>query len=168
MGTSTVTTKGSASTEMPGSGPGTALQSGWYWIRAVEDPNFHKYLQTKPVYTTGTAILDSYTTAGQFNIIDGQLVELVTGANLYAVVEPQANSTVTKLAVTFSKTQNAYGTFAFSGDAVTWSISTITRPNVAAWLVCGNQQLFINLGSYAYLTPADCADETVSNCLLWL
>lgn len=66
------------------------------------------------------------------------------------------------LAMTFNTTQNTYGTFAFSGDAVQWSIPTISRPNLSAWLVCANQQLFINLGPYDYNTPPGCADETVS------
>jgi hypothetical protein len=42
-------------------------------------------------------------------------VQLITGGLLYANVEHQANSTVNKLGVTFSTTQNTYGTFAFSG-----------------------------------------------------
>jgi len=158
----TTTPVGSSTPTGPaGSGPGTTLQSGYYWIRSVEAPNFHKYLQTSPVYTPGTAIMADYTTAGQFNIVNGQLVELVSGSLLYAVVSPQTDSSVTKLAVTFSTTQNTYGTFAFSGDAVTWTIPTITRPNTAAWLVCAQQQLFINLGAYDYDTPAGCADETI-------
>lgn len=69
---------------------------------------------------------------------------------------------MTKLALTFSTSKNTYGTFAWSGDALTWTVSGITRPNNAAWLVCANQQLFINLGSYGYMTPAGCADQTVS------
>lgn len=92
--------------------------------------------------------------------MSGQLVELVSGGLLYANVVPQ-NGTETKLAVTFNTTQNTYGTFAFSGDAVQWSISSISRPNPSAWLVCESQHLYINLGSYAYMTPAGCADETV-------
>lgn len=121
------------------------------------------YLQTKPEYTTGIAIMDSYTTAGQFNIVNGQLVELTTGGLLYANVEVQPNSTVMQLAVTFETTQNTYGTFAWQGDAVTWSVPDITRPNTAAWYVCQGQQLFINLGNYDYMTPSGCADETVSS-----
>ena len=167
-GTST-TTQSPSTTVSGGPGatgtrPGTTLQSGYYWIRAVEAPNFHYYLQTIPQYATGTAVLDSYTSAGQFQVVDGQLVELIdrSGTVLYANVEPRADNTVVKLAVTFSTTKNTYGTFAWSGDALTWSISSISRPNNAAWLVCANQQLFINLGSYAYNTPAGCADETVS------
>jgi len=163
--TPTATSKGSASTTLTGggsagSGPGTTLQSGCYWIRAVESPNFHKYLQTSPGYMTGIAIMGDYTTAGQFNIVNGQLVELITGGLLYAIVSPQTDNTVTNLAVTFLKSPNTYGTFAFSEDAVTWTIPSIDRPNSAAWLVCTGQQ-FINLGPYAYNTPAGCADETV-------
>jgi hypothetical protein len=111
----------------------------------------------------GTAILQNYTTAGQFNIINGQLVELIQGGLLYANVQVQPNSTVTKLAMTFETSENTYGTFAFSGDAVQWSVASIDRPNLSAWLVCEDQQLFINLGAYDYLTPAGCADETVSS-----
>ncbi|KAI9712122.1 MAG: hypothetical protein M1820_001831 [Bogoriella megaspora] len=164
----TKTTVSSASTTISGptasgTGPGTTLRSGYYWIRAVESPNFHKYLQTNPEYTTGTAIMDDYTTAGQFNIVDGQLVELIdpsTNKLLYANVSPP-KSTETTLPVSFSTQKNTYGTFAFQGDAVTWSVSSISRPNTAAWYVCGNQQLFINLGAYDYGTPAGCADETI-------
>jgi len=144
-----------------GSGPGTTLQSGYYWIRSVESPNFHHYLQTDPKYTTGEAIMGSYTSAGQFNIVSGQLVELVSGGTLYMNVSPQANSSETMLPVSFEKTQNSYGTFAFQGDAVTWTISSITRPNTAAWYVCAGEQLFINLGAYDYNTPSGCADETI-------
>jgi len=161
---STPTTGNGATTVVSGGGstgyPGTTLQSGYYWIRAVESPNFHKYLQTAPEYEPGTAIMDDYTTAGQFQIVSGQLVELTSSSLLYANVAPLVG-TETKLAMTFNTTQNTYGTFAFSGDAVQWSIASISRPNLSAWLVCENQQLFINLGSYDYMTPAGCADETI-------
>ena len=142
------------------------MQPNWYWIRAVESPNFHKHLQTDPEYTTGTAILDDHTTAGQFNIINGQLVELIDpakGTQLYANVQQPADSSVTKLAMTFEATPNSFGTFSFSGGAVQWSVPSISRPNPSAWLVCAAQQLFINLGAYDYNTPAGCADETVSH-----
>jgi hypothetical protein len=51
----------------------------------------------------------------------------------------------------------------FSGDAVQWSIPAITRQNLSAWLVCGGQSLWINLGAYLYMTPVGCADQTVSH-----
>ncbi|KAK8080307.1 hypothetical protein PG997_008125 [Apiospora hydei] len=117
-------------------GPGTTLQKGWYWVRAVAAPNYHKYLQTKPAVAAGTALLESYTTAGQFNVVDGQLVEN-TGEG------------------------NGFGAFAFQGDALTWSAPEVQRQNVAAWLVCKDQALFINTGAYAYQTPAGCSDQTV-------
>lgn len=162
----TATVVGPSSTTISGgpagSGPGATLQSGYYWIRAVASPNFHKYMQTNPVYKTGLAILESYITAGQFQVVDGQLVELISGGFLYAVVSPKADSTQTKLALTFSTSKNTYGAFAWSGDALTWTVSGISRPNNAAWLVCANQQLFINLGSYGYMTPEGCSDQTVS------
>lgn len=138
----------------------------------MEDPNFHKYLQTSPQYATGTALLADYTTAGQFQIVNGQLVELIDakGTLLYANVIPATDGTATKLAVTFSKTPNTYGTFSFSGDAVQWTVSGITRPNNSAWLVCNTpaKSLWINLGPYAYNTPAGCVDETVSKACFWL
>lgn len=108
----------------------------------------------------GTAILDSYTTAGQFAIVSGQLVEITSSGNLYANVVPLVGSE-TKLAVTFNASQNTYGTFAWSGDALQWSIPSISRPNLSAWLVCEGQALWVNLGSYAYMTPAGCADQTI-------
>jgi hypothetical protein len=145
------------------SGPGTTLQAGWYWVRAVVQPNYHKYLQTKPANLPGTAILESYRTAGQFNVKDGQLVANAGtgGAPLYLNIEKPADFTQRKLATWFNTTQNTFGTFAFQGDALTWSAPEVKRQNLAAWLVCANQALFINTGAYAYQTPTGCADQTV-------
>jgi len=166
----TTTTTSPPSTVLSGgggiapTGVGTTLLSNYYWIRAVESPNFHSYLQTSPTDLPGPAILTSYLTAGQFQILpSGQFVEVVDteGTLLYANVEVQANSSVTMLGVTFEAEPNSYGTFSFQGDAVTWSVPSINRPNTAAWLVCENQLLYINLGNYAYMTPEGCADETI-------
>jgi len=91
-------------------------------------------------------------------------VETINSAGtelLYANVAEPANATTSVLPVTFETTPNTFGTFAFQGDAVTWSVASIDRPNTAAWYVCENQQLFINLGAYDYLTPAGCSDETI-------
>lgn len=140
----------------------TTLQAGQYWIRAVEPPNFHKYLQTSPANDAGTAILADYTTAGQFQIVGGQLVESTGGAPLYMHVEKPADLTQRTLHTAFNTTENTFGTFVFQGDAVTWSTPEIKRQNLAAWLVCANKALFINTGAYAYQTPPGCTDETVS------
>jgi len=142
----------------------TTLQDGQYWIRAVAAPNFHKYLQTKPANEPGGAILESSKTAGQFNVDDGQLVEW-TGegtAPLYMHVEKPDDMTQRKLATWFNTTKNDFGTFVFQGDALTWSTPEINRQNLAAWLVCKDQALFINTGAYAYQTPEGCSDQTVS------
>jgi len=72
------------------------------------------------------------------------------------------------LAVTFSPTENTHGTFAWQGDALTWSAPGLTRPQASAWYVCEGQQLFVNLGAYLSGTPAGCADQTVSGDLLLL
>ncbi|KAF7942909.1 uncharacterized protein EAE97_006363 [Botrytis byssoidea] len=150
---STTTTLSTTTTTGVASYPGATLQSGYYWIRAVETPNFQ---------SPGTAVLADRSTAGQYQIVSGQLVELIApNTFLYANVQPPANSSAVKLSVTFNTTQNTFGTFAFSGDAVTWSVASISRPNLSAWLVCGAQKLWINLGNYAYLTPTGCVDETI-------
>ncbi len=136
--------------------------------RAVESPNFHSYLQAAPTATPfpgpGDAYLLSANTAGQFQIAAGQLV-YYTGAGsspLYMQVENPTNKTQRTLETWFSNSQNTYGSFAFQGDTLTWTVSDISRPNAAAWYVCGDAgQLYINTGAYAYDTPAGCVDETV-------
>lgn len=135
-------------------------------ISAVAAPNFHKYMQTKPLYATGAALLGDYTTAGQFQVVDGQLVQLVSAPGaavklLYAVVSETRYINDNSLSVTFSATKNTYGQFAWQGDGLTWSVAGVTRPNSAAWYVCTGQQLFINLGNYLYQTPAGCVDQTI-------
>jgi hypothetical protein len=149
-----------------GTGPGNTLQSGYYWIRAVAAPNFHKYMQSKPLYATGPAILGDYTTAGQFQVVSDQLVQLVsapgeTAKLLYGVVGETRLINNLSLAVTWSAQKNTYGKFAFNGDGLTWSVAGIQRPNAAAWYVCTGQQMYINLGNYLYGTPAGCADQTI-------
>ncbi|CAN8098498.1 unnamed protein product [Discula destructiva] len=143
----------------------TTLLAGWYWIRAVESPYFHSYLQTLPTATPGDAVLDSPATAGQFNIVDGQLVyNRPTGAAappLYMWVEDAADKTQRALATWFNSTASTYGRFAFSGDTVTWTDPDVARPNTAAFYVCpGNGQnlLFVNTGAYLYDTPSGCYD----------
>ncbi|KAI0204813.1 hypothetical protein F4808DRAFT_311622 [Astrocystis sublimbata] len=144
-------------------GPGSTLQAGWYWVRAVVPPNYHKYLQTKPANMPGTAILESYRSAGQFKVADGQAVANTgdQATPLYLHVEKPADFTQRALATWFNTTENDFGTFAWSGDALTWSAPEVKRQNLAAWLVCKNQALFINTGAYAYQTPAGCADQTI-------
>lgn len=172
---STITTLTTSATGTGGSGSGsgtpTTLLSGWYWIRGVESPYFHSYLQALPTASAGTALLDSYLTAGQFNIIDGQLVyNTGTGTTnaLYLNVEDPADKTQRALATSFKATKNTYGTFAFSGDTVTWTDPDVARPNNAAFYVCpgtsatGENALYINTGAYLYQTPSGCYDVDVS------
>ncbi|KAJ2982992.1 hypothetical protein NUW54_g10679 [Trametes sanguinea] len=134
-----------------------------------EDPNFHQYLRSEVINTAGDAVLGDYTTAAQFQIVDGQLIQMVPdGSKLYAVVEARSDPSVMKLKMSWSTTPasgaNA-GTFMWSGDTVEWSIPTIQRPQLNAWLVCpdadGNKDVYINLGPYDYNTPPGCADETI-------
>ncbi|KAK9770397.1 hypothetical protein SCAR479_12966 [Seiridium cardinale] len=170
----TVTTTTAATTTISDSSPAASttsapktLVTGYYWIRAVESPNFHSYLQAAPTATPspgpGDAYLLSPDNAGQFNVIDGQLVYYTGGSDLlYMGVENPTNKTQRTLETWFNSTENDYGTFAFQGDTLTWSVEDISRPNNAAWLVCGDAgQLYINTGAYAYETPDGCADETI-------
>ncbi|KAI0538718.1 carbohydrate-binding module family 1 protein [Xylaria digitata] len=168
---STATTMtGTATTTAAGSGTyPTTLQSGFYWVRAAASPNFHSYLQAAPTATPspgpGDAYLRSEKNAGQFNIIDEQLVYnpgSSTGKTLYMWVEDSADKTQRTLQTWFNTTENPYGAFAFQGDTLTWTVADISRPNAAAWLVCGDTgQLYINTGAYAYDTPSGCADQTI-------
>ena len=141
------------------------LQTGAYWIRAVAAPNYHKYLQTLPANVPGTAVLESYTTAGQFAIEDGQLVNKASNPPLYMWVQEPADKAnpPRTLATSFNTTKNTFGAFAWQGDALTWSVPSVKRQNLAAWLVCAKQALFINTGAYSYQTPSGCSDQTVSN-----
>jgi hypothetical protein len=143
----------------------TKLEQGQYWIRAVAAPHFHEYIQTKPQNEAGPALLGNYKSAGQYNVVGGQLVSTVSGTPFYMHVEKPADFTQRKLATWFNTTKNEFGTFAFSGDALTWTAPEVKRQNNAAWLCCANNELFINTGAYAYQTPAGCADQTVSSKL---
>ncbi|CAL1709547.1 unnamed protein product [Somion occarium] len=144
----------------------TTLLPGNSFIRAVEDPNFHKYLQSEVLGTASDAVLGEPGNAAQFQITGGQLIQLVPdGTKLYAQVEDRSGPSVMKLKVTWATTPAPAGTFQFSGDTVEWSIPTISRPQLNAWLICpdsaGNRDLYVNLGPYSYQTPAGCADETI-------
>ncbi|KAH9875258.1 hypothetical protein J1614_004749 [Plenodomus biglobosus] len=164
---STATAGTPTTTTVPSStGPGKTLQSGYYWIRAVAAPNFHKYIQSSPLYSPGPALLESHTSAGQLQVVSGQLVQLVSAPGepvklLYAVVNETRVINDMSLAVTFSESKNTYGTFAFGGDDLQWSVAGVNRPNKSAWYVCAGQRLYINLGNYAYGTPSGCADQTI-------
>ncbi|OBZ66782.1 GDP-L-fucose synthase [Grifola frondosa] len=149
------------STSSAAAGTSTLLP-GNSFIRAVEDPNFHKYLRSEVINTASDAVLGDPDTAAQFQIVSGQLVQLLpNGSSLYAVVEGQSDPSVTKLQMSWS-TEPASGanagTFMWSGDTVEWSIPTIDRPQLNAWLVCpdadDNLDVYINLGAYDYETPA--------------
>lgn len=146
-----------------GGGAIPTLIDGWYFVRAVAEPNYHSYLQSKPTAAPGAdAYLDGPLAAGFYNIIDDQLVyHSEGGADLYLHVEQPEDLTQRKLRVWFEEEPNTWGAFTFQGDTVTWSVAEIQRPNTAAWLVCEEQQLFINTGAYGYETPAGCADQTI-------
>jgi hypothetical protein len=84
------------------------------------------------------------------------------GTKLYANVGEAPSASATYLPVSFTTSKNSFGAFAYQGDTLTWSAEGVKRQNVAAWYVCENQSLWINLGAYLYGTPAGCVDQTVS------
>ena len=110
-----------------------------------EDPNFHQYLRSEVANTASDAVLGDPSTAAQFQITDGQLIQLLPdGTSLYAAVEARADSTVTKLKMSWQDTPasgDAAGTFMWSGDTVEWSIASISRPQL-------NVSAFLNLNVY--------------------
>lgn len=111
-----------------------------------EAPNFHQYLRSEVAGTASDAVLGDYTTASQFQIVGGQLIqEVADGSKLYAVVEGRADPSVMKLKMSWSTAPasgaNA-GTFQWSGDTVEWSIPTIQRPQLNVCLCALNLDVF--------------------------
>ncbi|KXN85612.1 Putative endoglucanase type F, partial [Leucoagaricus sp. SymC.cos] len=162
----TTSTPGSPSSTTSSSGGTATLAPGYSWIRAVVDPNFHKYLRSEVINSASDAVLGEPTDAAQFQITNGQLVQAAGGKNLYATVEAYvAGSGQNKLKVSWSASPAATGDFSWSGDTLLWVNASVTRPQSNAWLVCpdaeGNKLLYVNLGPYGYQTPAGCADQTI-------
>ncbi|KAJ6463938.1 hypothetical protein C8R45DRAFT_503913 [Mycena sanguinolenta] len=166
--TKTTTTTGTSSTTSTGTAPTgtpTTLMPGWSFVRAVEAPEFHEYLMSETLGTASPAVLGDYTRAAQFQIVSGQLIQYTGGTNLYAIVEPPANSSVTKLGLHWATTPDTLGTFVFSGDSLEWSSPNVVRQQTNAWLVCPSGttlNVYINLGAYGYMTPTGCSDETLN------
>ncbi|RPB26649.1 hypothetical protein L211DRAFT_866154 [Terfezia boudieri ATCC MYA-4762] len=100
-----------------GPGPGSTLLSGGYWIRAVAHQTSTCTSKGLP-RAVGNAVLNSGSTAGQFNIINGQLIQLISppGAPeryLYGTVAQRAGTEMTFL-LTWQTSPSTYGTFSFS------------------------------------------------------
>ncbi|KIY68144.1 hypothetical protein CYLTODRAFT_410626 [Cylindrobasidium torrendii FP15055 ss-10] len=153
----TTTTSAASGTE--------TLNPGYSFIRAVVDPNFHKYLRSEVKGTASDAVLGEPSDAAQFQITDGQLIQDAAGTPLYANVQTFEDSDGKKLKVTWKETKDTLGTFTFSGDTTEWSSPTVTRAATNAWLVCededANKDVYLNLGPYAYNTPPGCVDQTI-------
>ncbi|KAJ7253031.1 hypothetical protein B0H12DRAFT_601723 [Mycena haematopus] len=167
ISTTTVSTTGTISTTSTSTAPANTatLMPGWSFVRAVEAPEFHEYLMSETLGTASPAVLGDYTHAAQFQVVNGQLIQYTGGTNLYAIVEPPANSTVTKLGMHWATTPDTLGTFVFSGDSLEWSSPTVVRQQTNAWLVCPTGttlNVYLNLGAYDYMTPAGCSDETLN------
>ncbi|KAI5891188.1 carbohydrate-binding module family 1 protein [Schizophyllum commune H4-8] len=154
-GTATTTAAGGSATLVP----------GYSFIRAVQAPNFHKYLQSEILETASDAVLGEPADAAQFEITGGQLVQHASAAPLYATVEAPASAETKKLKVTWSASKDTLGTFVFQGDSVEWSSPSVKRQQNNAWLVCedteGHKDVYINLGPYSYQTPEGCVDQTI-------
>lgn len=79
--------------------------------------------------SVGPAVLGDPVDAAQFEIVNGQLEQMVPdGTILYANVQPPANSSVVKLGVSWETTPDTLGTFMWGGDSVEWSSTTVSRP----------------------------------------
>jgi len=162
-------------TQQPGGGgtptstsAGTAtLLPSQLWIRAVEAPNFHKYLQSKTPGTQGDAVIGPPSTAAQHNIVSGQLIQFLPGGSkLYAQVATAVAGT-TRLKVFWSTTPATNVTWSFSGDGVNGVVQGATQQNTGAFLACNDvssdvPNVYLNLGAYGYMTPSGCADETLN------
>ncbi|KAJ6590967.1 hypothetical protein DFH09DRAFT_191036 [Mycena vulgaris] len=165
IGTGSTTGSTTASSTSTASGGSTTLAPGYSFVRSVEAPTFHQYLESQVLRTASSAVVGDYTNAAQFQVVNGQLVQNAGGTNLYAVVQPPANSTVVKLGVTWATTPDTLGTFVFSGDSLEWSSPSVKRQQNNAWLVCPSGTtllVYINLGAYSYMTPAGCSDTTLN------
>ncbi|GJJ08418.1 hypothetical protein Clacol_002634 [Clathrus columnatus] len=178
-GTATITSPPSSSpTSVPGGGStpsstasatsGTAtLLPNQLWIRADEEPNFHKYLQSQTEGSVGDAVIGPPTTAAQFNIASGQLMQFVNAdTTLYAQVAtalPNEN----RLKVFWSTSPATNITWSFQGDAVNGVVANATQQDTGAFLACDDVSadvptVYLNLGAYDYMTPTGCADQTLN------
>jgi len=171
--TTTSTTAGSPppSTTSSGSPAGSStwptLLPNQLWVRADEAPYFHYYLQSETLNSPGKAVLGSTSTAGQFQVVTGQLVQYTPyGNQLYGSVYPPV--TGTKRMQLFWQTSPATNvTWTFSGDALTASIPGYTQAQGGIWLACTDDSttrlaVYVNLGNFDYQTPTGCGDETLN------
>ncbi|OBT75427.1 hypothetical protein VF21_05692 [Pseudogymnoascus sp. 05NY08] len=153
------------STPLP---PAATLTPNNLWIRAVEEPNYHAYLQSS---SSGVAVLGSASSAAQFIFNGGRIILLDASTALRALVHPEVigaeNGTAGRLAVTFVEWGSGeadYGGFLYKGDTLMWRNLglAVPRPDESAWLVCGGGEVFVNLGAAGEGTPEGCVDQTVS------
>lgn len=75
---------------------------------------------TRFLGTATDAVLDAPASAGQFNVVSGQLVQLIdtAGTKLYGHVQERPDSATMKLKLTWQTTPDTYGTFGFSGSSL--------------------------------------------------
>jgi hypothetical protein len=116
----------------------------------------------------GPAVVSSYTTAQQGNIVGGQWEQFTPcGTTLYATVIPPAANT-TRLQVFWQTTPATNVTWSFQGDAVNANIPGYKQQGSGNFLLCTTAAgvggtsaapyLFVNLGAFSYMTPSGCAD----------
>lgn len=84
----------------------------------VVSSSSHKHQANALSGTVSDAVMEVETTAGQFNIVNGQLVQLIntSGTLLYAHVTVRADASVNRLKVTWGTAPDTYGTFGFQGS----------------------------------------------------
>ncbi|TDL20457.1 carbohydrate-binding module family 1 protein [Rickenella mellea] len=156
--TSTATTIQAAPTLLPGD----------FWVYATEAPNLHKYLQSAlPGYPLN-AVLGSYTTAAQIQLVNGQVVQqagagelLYLNVNLTGIASKATNLT-TNLETFFALRPNPRGTFGLRNNRLTFTAEGIRRPNISEFLACGTGAV-LNINFGGYKGPAGCTDVTLNS-----
>jgi len=137
------------------------------FIRADEQPDFHYYLRSITQNMPGDAVIGPTTTAAQFNVVSGQLVQYTPGGTLlYGQLYPPAANT-TRMKLFFSTTPATNVTWSFSGDALNAATPGFTQNQGGIWLACADvsattPNVYVNMGNFDYLTPTGCADETLN------
>ncbi|TDL21807.1 hypothetical protein BD410DRAFT_771148 [Rickenella mellea] len=147
---------------------GATLLPGNFWVYSDEAPNFQWYLQSSVSGAASPAVVGDSTTAAQFQLVNGQVVQQLGAGNvLYLNVDTSGvASGATYIPTFFAATPNPNGTFGFQGNGLTWTSAGISRPFLGAFLACetpGYPAIYINLGAYGYNTPLGCSDETLNS-----
>ncbi|KIJ57146.1 hypothetical protein M422DRAFT_773824 [Sphaerobolus stellatus SS14] len=129
-----------------------------------------KYLQAMaPGNTAGDAALGPVSSAGQFNIVSGQLVQVTPdGSTIYGQVGPLDPQTPGQLKLLWSSSPSTNATFSFDSYGTGGLVTTVKGVNqnqqIGFLLNCGDSNVvsdvYLNLNPYS-AAPAGCATTTM-------